>query len=71
MELTATEGGGLRRMDVREAGALLDLSLAFPASGISLQPPTRGLAKTATCMDAVFRIARCFQPFPSGPRSRR
>ena len=39
MELIATESGGLRRMDVREAGAITQIAFAFSvAGGVSLQP---------------------------------
>jgi hypothetical protein len=49
MELTPTESGGLRRMDVREVGAVARSLARFPFAGsVSLQPAHRRHAEAAT-----------------------
>ena len=71
MELTATEGGGLKRMDVKEANPVFALSGAFPAAGgVPLSQAGQRNAHAGAANGCGSPTAACSQPWPKAQSSR-
>ena len=71
MELTPTESGGLRRMDVREVGAIARSLSRFPLQAAFRYNRRPGERQSCNSNGRSFRTARCFRPWPNAPRLRR